>query len=77
MALKPEARLAKARQITHWFAPPVRPVGGEDRVAAVDEARAARLELHTVHDQLERQVVAALSSSVVDWVEPVPSTRFQ
>ena len=64
LALKPRPRLAKPRQISHWFAPPVSAdVGGEDRVAAVDEARAAGLELHAVHHELDAPGCCRRSSS--------------
>ena len=63
-APSPRPRLAKpAPDGALVLAAGQRQVGGEDRVAPVDEARAARLELQPVEHEPERQVVAARPST--------------
>ena len=45
-------RCAKTDQIRSWSAPPQRGVGGEDRVALVEDRRLGRREPHRAGDQL-------------------------
>jgi hypothetical protein len=64
--------LAKPRQISQRFSPSRQLlVGREDRVPAVDEAGAARLHLHAVHHELQRESVALAGITAVEVLEPI------